>query len=72
MKLRDFYRKTEKTVMKNEKYVKIKKGLEKLKILAKNLPKPTTDDEQKSLDNIFNEIQDFNRYLDDIIESNKK
>jgi len=52
--------------LKNELKEKVKKTVE----LAKNLREPENEEDQKELDNIYNEIQDFGKLIDDIKNKN--
>lgn len=51
--------------MENKKN-QIKKQLEKTVDLSKNLQEPRNEEEQQMLDNIMNEINELNDYIDEI------
>jgi len=40
--------------------------------LSKNLQEPVSEEEQKSLDDIMNQIQEARDFLDECIKNNKK
>lgn len=58
--------------MKKDDKESLKKEINKVVELSKNLPEPTTEEQQKALDNIMDEINDLNNYLNKIIKNNKK
>jgi len=49
----------------------IKKTLKTLVESSKNLKEPETEEQQKLLDEIYNDVQNINKFLDEIIEENK-
>lgn len=58
-------------VTKEQKEELSKKVIDTLE-LAKNLSEPRNEQEQKMLDDIYNEIQALDKYLDYIIQKSKK
>ena len=55
----------------DERRTELKEKMKKTVELAKNLREPENEDEQKELDDIYNDIQDLGKFLDDIKEKNK-
>jgi len=52
---------------KNETKDELKKSLEKTIDLAKKLPNPRNEEEEKALDDIISEFKELDEYLDDLI-----
>jgi hypothetical protein len=62
----------EKEIKKEEEKELIKTMLQETLELAKNLPEPTNDKEQKELDDIYDEVKDLDKFITEIIESSEK